>query len=148
MVKVQWQGRLAFEAEAPSGHRLLLDAYSEEDDPKTGPTPIEALLGSIGACSAMDVISVLEKKRQKVTSYRIEVDGERAPEGEWPRPFLSLTIRHILTGEDLDPVAVERAVELSDDKYCSVIATLRTSPEIRSEWQVESEPPGRAEATT
>ncbi len=137
MVSVTWTGDMVFESIGPSGLGITFDTYNETPGAAKGPTPVEALMGSIAACSAMDVISILEKKRQVVTGYRIEVEGVRAPEGEWPRPFLSLVIRHIVTGKDLDAAAVERSVELSDAKYCSVIATLRSSPAICSEWRIE-----------
>lgn len=111
--------------------------YPEEGQEPIGPTPIEALLSSIAACSAIDVVSILEKKRQKVTGYRVEVEGERVPQGTWPRPFLSITVRHIIKGENIDPAAVARAIELTDEKYCSVIATLRQAPKIESVWEIE-----------
>lgn len=85
----------------------------------------------------MDVVNILEKKRQKVTGYRVEVDGERVPKGQWPRPFLSITVKHIITGDGIDPVAVQRAIELTDEKYCSVIATLRQAPTVSSVWEIE-----------
>ncbi len=135
MVNVKWIGGLAFEADPPSGVKLRLDAGDAE---KIGPSPLEALLASAAACSAVDVVVILEKKRQKVTAYRLEVDGVRSPDGEYPRPYLEITIRHILQGENLDPAAVQRAVELSDEKYCTVIATLRQSPKVRSEWTIET----------
>ena len=114
-----------------------MDSYPEEGRQPNGPTPIETFLSAIAGCSAIDVLSILEKKRQKVTSYRVEVDGERVPKGQWPRPFLSITVRHILKGEDIDPAAVARAIELTDEKYCSVIATLRQSPPVRSVFEIE-----------
>ncbi len=138
MVQVEWKGNLTFEANPPSGNKLVLDAHPESGGNNLGPTPLEALLASIAACSAMDVLSILQKKRQDVHSYRIEVEGDRNPPGEWPRPYKAIRIRHLVRGENLDPVAVARAVELSDSKYCSVIATLRESPEIVSEWVIES----------
>ncbi len=113
-----------------------MDTHPETGGENLGPTPVEALLGAIGACGAIDVVSILKKKQQKVTSYHVEVDGERVPPGEWPRPFLSITVRHVVSGEDLDPAAVERAVMLSDEKYCSVLATLRQSPKIESVWEI------------
>lgn len=97
---------------------------------------MEALLCALAACTAMDVISILQKKRQKVTSYRVEVSGDRPPTGEWPRPFKRMQIKHILKGENIDPAAVARAVQLSDEKYCSVTQTLRTKPEITNAWEV------------
>lgn len=137
MVSVEWKGDLAFEATPPTGHKFVLDAYPEEDKPSLGPTPVEALLASIAACSAIDVISILKKKQQTVSAYRVEVDGVRGPEGVYPRPFTSITVRHIVSGENLDPAAVARSVELSDTKYCTVMSTLRLGPEIQSVWEIE-----------
>lgn len=136
MVTVNWIGGMAFEAALPSGNRFVLDAKPDVGGQNLGPSPLEALLSSVAACTAMDVISILRKKQQKVTRYRVEVEGERAPEGQWPRPYVSLRIRHIVEGEDLDPAAVERAVQLSDEKYCSVVATLRAAPRIESVWEI------------
>ena len=137
MIKVSWNGGLRFTSETPTNHSVVLDAYTEEGKPSVGPTPVEMLLTSIAACSAMDVISILEKKRQVVTAYRGEIDGVRGPEGVYPRPFESITVRHFVAGEDLDPVAVERAVQLSDEKYCTVMSTLRAGPKIVNEWSIE-----------
>lgn len=114
-----------------------MDASPEVGGKSLGPSPVEALLASIAACSGMDVISILLKKRQKVSAYRIEIEGKRNPPGAWPRPFLSITVRHIVSGEELDPAAVQRAVELSDATYCTVIATIRSAPPISSEWRIE-----------
>lgn len=140
MVIVDWLGEMAFEATPPSGLKLILDVLPDDGSQRRGPSPVEALLSSAAACSGMDVISILEKMRQKVTGYRIEIDGVRTPEGEWPRPFESIVMRHILEGENLDEGAVQRAVELSDSKYCSVVATLRRAPTISSEWRIEPLP--------
>ncbi|OJU65705.1 MAG: hypothetical protein BGO01_01990 [Armatimonadetes bacterium 55-13] len=136
VVTVNWNGMMAFTSEVPSGNGFTMDAYPGVGGENRGPTPVEALLSSIAACSAMDVISILRKKQQKVTGYQILIEGERVGEGTWPRPFTSIVIRHRLTGEDLDPTAIERAVQLSDEKYCSVIATLRQGPKIESNWEI------------
>ena len=140
MVTVNWIGGAAFEAVPPSGNRFVMDSHVDFGGRNLGPSPVEAMLSAIAACSAIDVLSILEKKKQIVKSYRIEVDGDRIPPGEFPRPFTSIVIRHIVAGEDLDPAAVQRAVELSDEKYCSVIATLRAAPKITSEWKIEGGP--------
>jgi putative redox protein len=128
---------MTFEAQAPSGGSFVMDAYPDEGMVSKGPTPIEALLSSIAACSAMDVVAIMQKKRQIVTGYRVDVVGERVPKGEWPRPFLSITVRHVIQGENIDPAALQRAVELTDEKYCSVIATLRQAPKVESIWEIE-----------
>jgi putative redox protein len=80
---------------------------------------------------------ILQKKKQVLTSYRIEIDGERGPVGVYPRPFISVTMRHIVSGENLDPAAVARAVALSDEKYCTVLATVRSAPSVTSAWVIE-----------
>lgn len=137
MVTVEWKGGMVFESTPPSGNKIVLDAIAEFGGTNAGPTPVEALLVAAGACSAMDVIAVLRKKKQIVNSYRIEVDGAREPYGAVPRPFQTITVRHFLKGENLDEAAVQRAVELSDQKYCTVITTLRHGPEVVSEWVIE-----------
>lgn len=137
---VTWKGNLAFEATPPSGQVFRMDAHPDKGGTQ-GPTPMETLLSSAAACSGMDVISILEKKRQKVTAYRVEVEAERVPEGTWPRPFTRIRFRHVVEGENLDPAAVARAVELSDEKYCSVLATLRAAPEIESGYEVVESTP-------
>lgn len=128
---------MAFEATPPTGNKFVLDAHPDVGGNNLGPTPMEALLGSLAACTAMDVVSILAKKRQKVEAYHLEIEGERTKEGEYPRPFMSFTIKHVLRGEGLSPEAVARAVELSDEKYCSVAATLRVQPKITTEWVIE-----------
>lgn len=135
MVTIRWQGGMVFEAEPPSGLRFKLDT-KYDDRVGEGPTPIETFLTAIAACTAMDVVSILEKQRQNVTAYRVEIDGNRPSVGEYPRAFSAIRLRHVVEGENLDPAAVQRAVDLSDNKYCSVIATLRQGPEISSVWEI------------
>lgn len=129
-VSLVWRQALQFAGTLPSGTTL-------EFDGDRGPQPVETMIATIAACMAMDVISILMKKRQNVSSYRIETEYERAPEGEWPRPVVAIRMRHVVGGSDLDSQAVERAVQLSDEKYCSVLWTLRQSPTIKMEWAVE-----------
>ena len=137
MVTLRWKDGVAFEAEVPTGVNFIIDSHPEHGGRLLGPTPVEALLSSIAACSAIDVLDILRKKRQAVTSYRVEVDGDRPPPGEYPRSFSEIRVRHIISGENLDPLAVARAVELSDTKYCTVITTLRAAPKVTSVWEIE-----------
>lgn len=117
-------------------HFTSPDGLSFDGDGQLGTSPMQVLLYAIAGCTAMDVISIMQKKRQKVTSYRVEIAGERGPAGEWPRPFTKIEVNHVFSGDSLDPVAIERAIELSDTKYCSVMATLRQNPEVVSTWEV------------
>ena len=89
----------------------------------TAANPVQALLASIAACCAVDVIEILRKKRQRVTAYEVRMSGERAT--EHPRRFVSIECVHRLTGHELDRGAAEHALELSLEKYCSVSASLR-----------------------
>jgi putative redox protein len=141
MVTLNWKGNRVFEAVPPSGNRFVMDAYPDSGGQDLGPTPLEVFVGAAAACSAMDVVQIMEKKRQRVTSYRVEVDGDRTEEGVYPRPYIKLVFRHILEGENLDEAAVEQAVKLSDEKYCSAIATLRAAPEIVSEFVIHEKTP-------
>ncbi|MBS1724124.1 MAG: OsmC family protein [Armatimonadetes bacterium] len=134
--KVEWKGGRLLEGTGSTGEVMTMDISPEQGGTSRGVSPMEALLCAVGACTAVDVLSILEKKRQKVTAYEIEIDGERPPAGEWPRPFTKVTVRHHLQGENLDPGAVERAIALSDEKYCSVAATLRQGCSIESEWSI------------
>lgn len=131
---------MAFVAEGPSGAQFTMDSYPESGGSNRGPTPVEALVSSLAACTGMDVISILHKKKQRVDSYRIEVEYERDDPGTWPRPIKKFVVKHIVEGE-VDPDALKRAVELSDEKYCTVASTLRGVPEIESVWTVAEPAP-------
>ena len=98
---------------------------------------MELLLIALGSCTGVDVISILKKKRQRVTDYRIEVSGERRE--EFPRSYTRLSVKHIVRGRGLSEPAVARAIELSDQKYCSVAATLRGSAEIVTSYEIVEE---------
>jgi putative redox protein len=130
-LELEWKGGLAFQADPPSGNR-----YTLEGDGNGGATPIEAFVASLVACSAMDVVSILQKMRQPVESYRVEVEWERGPRDVYPRPVVRIGVRHVVTGA-VDQAALEKAVRLSDEKYCGVTASLRTPPKIESSWSVE-----------
>ena len=102
--------------------------------------PLELLLLALGGCTGADVISILRKKREQVTDYRVEIRGERRE--EHPRSFRRLELRHIVRGHGISEAAVARAVQLSTEKYCSVAATLRPTAEIVSTWEIQEEPAG------
>jgi putative redox protein len=137
LTTVNWKGGMVFESTPPSGNKLVMDISIEEGGTNSGPSPVEALLSAIAGCSAVDVVIILQKKKQVITSYRIEIDGQRGTTGVYPRPFTSITVQHIISGENLDPGAVARAVALSDEKYCTVLATVRAAPNVTSEWTIE-----------
>ena len=98
------------------------------------PNPMEAVLGATGGCSAMDVIAILRKKRQRVTGYEIEVTAERRE--EHPRAFTRIDILHRVRGHDMSAAAVEEAIRLSDTKYCSVHAMLVPAVTLTSRFEI------------
>jgi putative redox protein len=128
---VQWIGKQQFVAVSPSGHAIALDS-----DHLTAPTPMELLLMALGACTATDIVIILEKKRQKLESLEVIVSGERAPEP--PRVWTKLDILFRLRG-NLEEAGVQQAIQLSEEKYCSVSATLKKTAELN--WRYEINPP-------
>ncbi|MCC6402791.1 MAG: OsmC family protein [Fimbriimonadaceae bacterium] len=133
---LRWQEPMTFTGKTPTGATITLDSHPESGGTGNGPTPVEAMVAAAAACSGMDVVAVLKKKRQPVDGYEVTAIEERGPAGEYPRPLLRLKVLHRIWGEGLDPAAVARAVELSDQKYCTVLATLRQTVEVESDWEV------------
>jgi putative redox protein len=112
-----------------------VDLSSALDEPGQGASPMELLAVSLGGCTAMDVISILQKMREPLEELYVEVTGQKAE--EHPKRYLSLQIVYRLKGE-LDERKVKRAVELSESKYCSVMATLKPGVRITSRYVIES----------
>ena len=127
---VRWLGGEEFLAEMPSGHAVVFDADRKHN---SAPGPMEMLLGALGACSSVDVVEILRKKRQKLNSLEIEISGERAAEP--PTVWTKIEMVYRLTGT-LDEKAVRDAIELSQSKYCSVAATLRKTAEIAYRFEI------------
>lgn len=115
----------------PSGHAQVLETDHER---ASAATPMELLLVALGGCTAVDVESILKKKRQRVSDYRVEVRGVRRD--EHPRAYTRVEVRHVVRGRGVSEAAVAAAVELSETKYCSVAATLRPGVEIVTTYEV------------
>ena len=127
--EVKWVGGEQFLATSPSGHTLKMDSDRQSNK---GPGPMELLLMALGACTATDVVVVLAKKRQKLESLEVICSGERAPEP--PTVWTKLEILYRLRGQ-LDEAAVKHAIELSEEKYCSVAAMLKKTAKVT--WRYE-----------
>ena len=115
-------------------HSMLLDTGPEAE----GPSPVQAVLAALGGCTAMDVISILRKKRQAVTAYEVEVVAERRMDRH-PRIYTRLEVIHRVHGRGVLPAAVAEAIELSDTKYCSVHAMLEPQVAITSRYEIIEE---------
>ena len=131
---VYFAGNEFFVASTPSGHAIILDTNHER---ASAPTPIELLLVALGSCTAVDVVSILQKQRAHVTDYRVEVRGQRRD--EHPRSYSRMEVHHIVRGRNISERALAQAIELSETKYCSVAATLRPTSEILSTFEIIEE---------
>ncbi|HEX6037514.1 OsmC family protein [Longimicrobium sp.] len=130
-IEVAWEGGMRWRGGPAGGPTLLMDGTKEQ-----APSPVDALVASIAACSAIDVVDYLEKRRTPATTARVSVRFSRAPEPPRRLTDLHLTF-HVAT--DSPREHVERAVKLSFDKYCSVANSL--APDIRTSWDIELSPP-------
>lgn len=127
--RTTWKHGLSFEGWASSGYTVNLGGAPEVGGENDGFRPMELLLVGLAGCMAMDVISILEKKRQQVTGFEVKAHAERST--EHPRVFTEILLEYIVTGHNIDPEAVKRAVELSETKYCSAQAMLGKTANIQ-----------------
>jgi putative redox protein len=119
-----------FVATSGTGHRLLIDDAAGN----SGPKPVELVAIALAGCTAFDVINILRKKRQRVTAYEVKVEAEQAPTP--PQVFTAVRIHHIVTGIEVSSRAVEDAMRLSEEKYCSVGAMVQKSAELHTSFEV------------
>ena len=120
--KVNWQEGMSFAGTADSGFNIQMDAKKEVGGEGRGFIPMELMALSLAGCTAMDVISILRKKRQDVTDFEVRVDADRAE--EHPKVFTHATVSYLVTGHNVDEKAVLRAIELSAERYCPAQAML------------------------
>jgi putative redox protein len=133
--KVIWQSGVTFNGVTGSGFKVPMDTSIEHGGTNSGPTPMELVLTGLGGCTAMDVITILHKKKQDVTNFEIYLHADRAT--DHPMVFTDITVEFVVTGRNIDEVAVNRAVELSETKYCSVNAMLRKTATIHTKVTVK-----------
>ena len=116
----------------PSGHAIAVDVKGGR---RAAPGPLELFITGLGSCTAADVISILQKKREQVTSYHVEIRTERRE--EHPRAFLRFHLKHVIRGRNISAESVKRAIALSTDKYCSAVATVRPTAEIVTTYEIQ-----------
>jgi len=129
--EVKWIGDELFIGTSESGHTIVLDANSGA----LAPSPMENLLISLGGCSSVDVVSILEKARQNVKGCKVEITGKRVD--TVPKLFSAIHLHFIIEGQDIGAKHVERAVSLSADKYCSVALMLNKSVDISHDFEIK-----------
>lgn len=135
--KVSLVDGMAFDAVSGTGHRVRVDAAPDVGGRNSGPRPMELLLAGLGSCTAMDVISILRKMRQEITAYSVQVTGERAK--SHPKVFTHIVVEHLVTGRGLDAEAVEKAIQLSERKYCGASAMLGKVAQVEHVYRLSEE---------
>jgi len=121
-IAMKWKGKMAFEAMGESEIVQKIDADISVGGDNNGPRPMELIAMGLGGCTAMDVISILQKKKQPVMDFQVRVHADRA--GEHPKVFTQAVIEYLVTGRSVDEAAVMRAIGLSAEKYCPAQAML------------------------
>ena len=132
--RVKWLDHMSFVGESGSGHSVVMDGAPEAGGRDLGIRPLEMLLLGLGGCTAFDVVSILQKSRQKMVDCEVEIEAERAT--DIPKVFTKIHIHFIVSGKDLDPNRVAKAVSLSADKYCSASRMLEKAATITHDFEV------------
>lgn len=129
--RVKWVEDLSFIGESSSGHQIMMDGNSGDK----APSPMEMVLIAAGGCSAIDVVSILRKGRHQVTDCEVKLTSERREEA--PRLFTDINLHFIVSGKELTDKIVERAVQLSAEKYCSVSLMLGKAANITHSFEIK-----------
>ncbi len=132
--RVKWLDHMSFVGESGSGHSVVLDGSPEHGGRNLGVRPMEMVLLGLGGCTAFDVVLMLQKSRQNVIDVEVSLDAVRA--AEIPQVFTEIKAHFKIWGKELSAKHVERAVNLSADKYCSATKMLEKSAEITYSWEI------------
>lgn len=134
--RVKWVQDMMFVGETGSGHAVIMDGAPDIGGRNLGPRPMEMLLVGLGGCSAIDVVLILKRGREAISDCEVELDAERAATD--PKVFTSIKLHFIVTGSQLDPNKVERAIKLSAEKYCSATAMLGAVAKITYDFEIRA----------
>jgi putative redox protein len=135
---LEWKTNYQLEARNEKGLSVKFDAPITHGGEETALSPMENVLASLAACSSFHVLTILKKKRQKISSYTVEATAERR-EDPPPRVFTKIHLKYVVKGQNIDPEAVKKAVQLSEEKYCSVGGMLKKAVEISSSYETLQE---------
>ena len=132
-ITTKWLENMSFETEV-NGHKIIIDAASEVGGENKGPRPKPLMLSALGGCTGMDVISILRKMKVEPEDFRVIVEGDVTD--EHPKHFFKMHVIYQFTGKNLPMDKLQKAVSLSEEKYCGVSATLRKALELTSEIKI------------
>jgi putative redox protein len=133
-LRIKWVEDVSFLAQTESGHAIFMDGAPEGGGRNLGPRPMETVLAGTGGCTAYDVITILRKARQEVTDCAVEIDAERAQQD--PKVFTRIHFHFVVTGRNVDARHVERAIQLSAEKYCSASIMLGKTARITHDFEI------------
>ncbi len=136
-VKIDWVQKMQFVAKDDRNHAIVLDTNPENDGEDTGPTPGRLLLMAVAGCTSMDVVDILIKSRQKLTGLSVSARGVQNK--DYPKYYTEMHLFYTVRGVHLEKSRVERAIQLSQEKYCSVGATVSGKAKIFVEYRIEEE---------
>jgi putative redox protein len=136
-VEVSWVQKSQFIARDERNHAIVVDVSPEGGGDGTGPSPTRLMLMAVAACTSIDVVDILQKSRQELTGLKVYSRGVQ--NSEYPKYFKEIYLKYVLRGINLDKTRVERAIELSEEKYCSVGATLSGKAKIFTSYEIENE---------
>lgn len=132
--KVRWHDGMSFIAETGSGHLVTMDGAPEAGGRNLAARPMELVLAGTGGCTSFDVVMILKRSRQNITGCNVDIQAERATDD--PKVFTKIHMHFVITGRDLKPEAVERAIRLSAEKYCSASIMLGKTATITHDWEI------------
>lgn len=132
--KMRWAGGLKFEGTTAFGHKIVTDGSKSAGGQEEGYKPTELLLYGIAGCAGIDIVRILEKQRQKLSSLEIELTAHQ--NDDYPRPFHTIEVKFIARGENLDEKKLAKAIELSEAKYCVVSQTIARETRIVTSYEV------------
>ena len=132
---LDWKTNYLLEARNEKGISVKFDAPISHGGEETALSPMENVLASLATCSSFHVLTILKKMRQKVTGYSVEATAQRREEPP-PRVFTIIHLKYVIKGENIDPEAVEKAIAISEEKYCSVGGMLKKAAEITSSYEI------------
>ena len=132
---IRWLGGLSLVGKGSTNHWIPMDSPESHGGFDAASRPLELLLIGLGGCTGMDVLSILQKKRVSIQDFQVELEAEQAD--EFPKVFTRVTIKFIVYGNGINPKDVERAIELSETKYCSASAMLRHSVKIETSFEIK-----------
>jgi len=135
VVKVKWLDGMRFVASDDKGHSIVIDSSREGGGEGSAFTPMQLLLVALGSCTGMDVVNILQKQRQKLTGFEIVVSGERV--ADYPRVYGKVHVEYKLKGENLKDKALRTAIQLSEDKYCSVGVTIGKTAKVSHSYSIQ-----------